>query len=110
MSIHHLEDTVSRIAKNYENELIFFTDSNKHIPSRSETISILNDLKTLMFPGYFGGESLTGTRLEYFIGEKLIHVNRSLQRQVYAALHFRDGNVQSPEQIQIATDEICDRF
>lgn len=110
MEIKDLSKTVHAVADNYANELIFFTDPHRHIPTRADTIKIVKDLRSLMFPGYFGGESLTGTSLEYFVGEKLLRLHKDLQRQVFGALHFRDGQTKTREELQQQTDDICNRF
>lgn len=110
MQNRNLEDVVKGIAENYASPEIFFTDPNKHFPNKAAIIDILTDLRRVMFPRYFGDETPTGANPEYFIGETLIRVEDSLRRQLREALLFRDGETQTPQEIEDRVEEICATF
>lgn len=109
MANENLDDIVAAIAKNYSAKEIFFTDPDKHFPNRNAIIEIIEDLRRVMFPRYFGDETPTGTNPEYFIGETLIRVEDSLRRQLREALLFRDPDMEE-EAVQARVDEICQNF
>ena len=109
MANENLDDIVAAIAKNYSAKEIFFTDPDKHFPNRNAIIEIIEDLRRVMFPRYFGDETPTGTNPEYFIGETLIRVEDSLRRQLREALLFRDPDMEE-EEVQTRVDEICQNF
>ena len=109
MANENLDDIVAAIAKNYSAKEIFFTDPDKHFPNRNAIIEIIEDLRRVMFPRYFGDETPTGTNPEYFIGETLIRVEDSLRRQLREALLFRDPDMEE-EAVEARVDEICQNF
>lgn len=109
MANENLDDIVAAIAKNYSAKEIFFTDPDKHFPNRNAIIEIIEDLRRVMFPRYFGDETPTGTNPEYFIGETLIRVEDSLRRQLREALLFRDPDMEE-DAVQARVDEICQNF
>lgn len=105
-----LPQLVRDITKNYEAEEIFFTKPGLSFPNRSSIIGILKDLRRLMFPGYFGNESLTGSNPDYFVGHSLMHLNSELNQQVYAALAYCTEVSTCNQEIQAKADEICLSF
>lgn len=107
-----IDTIIDGIAKNYEAKEIFFTEPNRHFPSRSAIIKIIRDLRCVMFPGYFGDESLTatGTNPRYFIGNMLVHINNQLNAQLFEAFMFRDAATQSEEEIRAHVSQVCEDF
>ena len=105
-----LDNIVEGIAENYKSPEIFFTKPDRHFPNRDAIIGILTDLRHLMFPCYFGEEIPTGCDPRYFIGDTLIRIEDSLQRQLREALLFRDGDAMSKEEIESRVNEISETF
>ncbi|QHI73988.1 serine acetyltransferase [Aminipila terrae] len=58
------------------------------LPDRSEIISLIKELRTIMFPGYFGTDRLDCTLAPYFIGQKLTNVFDKLSTQIELALSY----------------------
>ena len=52
------------------------------LPSRERVISIIEDVRALFFPGYFGTPDLQDESLHYFVGSTLARVLRLLEDQV----------------------------
>lgn len=104
-----LEEIVAGIAQNYsEREEIFFTEPQKHFPNKKAIEGIVKDLRRVMFPRYFGDETPTGSKPEYFIGETLIRIEDALRVQLREALLFRGGTDDAA--IDARVDEICLNF
>ncbi len=106
----HLPQLVRRVAKNYEAEEIFFTKPELTFPNRSTISTIIRELRRLMFPGYFGSETLTGVSPDYFIGNTLMGLKTALYGQLCAALTYQNSEGLSPEQIHARAEAICIRF
>lgn len=106
----YLDRVVKEIGGNYQAEEIFFTNPDECFPSRKAVIEILQDIRRLMFPGYFGQEVPNGTRPEYFIGDMLGHIDVALHQQLMAALTFRHKDTLSEEEIARQADTICVAF
>ncbi len=96
----NLNRIIKGIEKNYEADEIFFTKPGRRFPNREAIKDMIRDVRRVMFPGYFGEETLTpSTSPEYFIGEALIQIERELREQIILALTYtsddRDLNVSS---------------
>jgi len=52
------------------------------LPSRSRIVEVLNDIRQLLFPGFFGHKALTPENIRYHVGNLLIHAGSELTRQI----------------------------
>ena len=52
------------------------------LPSRSRIVDVLNDIRQLLFPGFFGHKELTAENIRYHVGNLLIHAGSELTRQI----------------------------
>ncbi len=57
-------------------------------PSRNAVIEVVEALRSVLFPGYFGRSELNTESLRYHVGSTLDHVLRTLQEQVQRGLCF----------------------
>ena len=102
-----LHDIIEEIEATYDSsEEIFFTDTNRRMPSRNVVISILKDMRNIMFPGYFTDGAQTTADARYFVGNTVLSVEAKLIEQVRLALYFRDGAEKSGEDIDERAREI----
>ena len=81
---------------------------SRALPSRSIIICILKDLKRVLFPGYFGDESLSDYK--EFAAEKLMDIRENLKNQIETAIAFKNQAGLSSNEISVKADGICDRF
>ncbi|MBE6473093.1 MAG: serine acetyltransferase [Coriobacteriaceae bacterium] len=103
-----LHDIIDEIKATYDSsDEIFFTDTNRRMPSRNEVISILKDMRNIMFPGYFTDGAQTTTDASYFIGNTVLRAEENLVRQVRLALWFRDGDKKTAEEIDERAEEVA---
>lgn len=111
MRIETLESCIDRIAAKYEDQdEIFFTQPDRHMPSRTEIIEILKGLRNVLLPGYFNDGAQSATEVRYFIGSSILGIKQRLIVQVCNALHFRDGGSMSDEVISERAHEIVDNL
>ena len=109
MMIETLESCIDRIAAKYEEQdEIFFTQPERHMPNRDEIIEILKGLRNVMLPGYFNDGAQSATEVHYFIGNSILGIKQRLIVQVCSALHFRDGDKMTDEEIAKRAGEIVD--
>ncbi|MGN0287506.1 MAG: serine O-acetyltransferase [Atopobiaceae bacterium] len=90
---NQLAQRVAAINKVYEDEKNFFGETRRHFPSRSACIGLVQDIRKLLFPGYFDNESAAGESTDYLTSERILHIERVLQEQVKDALLFGDGSL-----------------
>ena len=79
---------VNDITQNYISDEVFVTRENRHLPSRSEVIVLLKQLRSLMFPGYFEEKNFVYTDAQYYVGNTLNKIRRELKTQIEIALWY----------------------
>jgi serine O-acetyltransferase len=60
------------------------------LPSREAVIQVVEDLRAVLFPGYFGTNDLHDESLHYFIGATLARAMRSLEEQIRRGVAFTE--------------------
>lgn len=58
------------------------------LPSQDAVIEIVDALRTVLFPGYFGPSDLTDESLEFHIGSTLDRIRRDLRQQLKRGICF----------------------
>jgi len=58
------------------------------LPSRDTVISIVEDLRSVLFPGYFGTSDVNDESLRYFVGATLARALRHLEEQIRRGVAF----------------------
>ena len=104
------DELVSKISSNYEAEEIFVTKPFGHFPYRDAIISIIKDVRSLIFPGYYAGEALKGVGAENYVAEQIMRIRNALRTQVHEAFLFRDGTALPAQDIETKTDAVVDAF
>jgi serine O-acetyltransferase len=78
------------LVKSYgEYEEIIKVDTENQL-NRSVIIDILEKLRCLLFPGYFGKKNITSESLEYYTGDLLEEVIYNLTKQVACAIRYQE--------------------
>jgi serine O-acetyltransferase len=60
------------------------------LPSREAVIGVVEDLRSVLFPGYFGTSDLNDESLHYFVGATLARAMRHLEEQVRRGYAFTE--------------------
>lgn len=98
-----LKNSQDKHEKGFESELPKLVDSilesyetfggmdhleGKDLPSKKVNIEILEDLLSVLFPGYLGKESVTKTNIKYSLGTTLTSVYTRLTNEVEKSLKY----------------------
>jgi len=83
-----INETASQLEKNYKEQGIFEICVGEKLPKRSEIISLLDELRRIIFPGFFGTENTSIVPLDVFAGNELAIIYEKLFRQIRVALLF----------------------
>lgn len=94
----HITDTAARLELNYRTQDLFELAVGEKLPKRSEIIDIINEVRRIMYPGYFGTENIAFVSTESFAGTKLASIYEKLFKQIKVALSYK---VDSPDKEQI---------
>lgn len=83
-----ISETASELDKNYKKQGIFEIGVGEKLPKRSEIIAILEEIRRLIYPGYFGSENTSIVPLDIFAGNELSIIYEKLYKQIKIALLF----------------------
>jgi len=83
-----LPKLVDKIMKSYETFGGMDHLEGKDLPSKKVVIEVLEDLFTVLFPGYLGKEGITKANIKYFLGTTLTSVYTRLTNEVEKSLKY----------------------
>lgn len=91
---------VENIIKNYKNFGGMDHLSGKDLPSKKTVIEVLEDLLTVMFPGYIGKTEITKSNIRYVLGSALNDIYTKLTAEVEKSLkHICKKNKLCPKDV-----------
>ena len=62
--------------------------TGRDLPSKEVVIEVLDDLFTILFPGYLGKEEITKANIKYYLGTKLTSVYARLTGEIEKSLKY----------------------
>ena len=77
-----LPDIVSELVESCNNDYCFDHVDAAIIPSQESVIEIIEIIKDILFPGYFGQQEIDRHSLSYHIGNEVIGLYEKLSRQI----------------------------
>ena len=89
------------------------------LPSRDDIVSIVEALRSVLFPGYFGPSELTPENMVFHIGGTLDRARRDLREQIRRGFCFacdnggagcQDGDVDCDARADLATQRFLERL
>ncbi|MBD5533010.1 MAG: serine acetyltransferase [Lachnospiraceae bacterium] len=104
-----ITEAAEKLEKNYKNQGIFEIGIGEKLPKRSEIIEIINEVRRLIFPGYFGSENTAYVTLRNFAGNTLAGIYEKLFKQIRIALIYQ-SNGNKPDGIDDIAEEKTLRF
>jgi len=84
-----IDEASKKLKGNYEKQGIFEIGREEKLPRRSEIIELINEIRRVIFPGYFGTENTAYVSFDNFAGNMLAEIYEKLYKQLYIALSFR---------------------
>ncbi len=104
-----LKERAASIMSGYDAQNDFIREHKRVFPRRAIIYQLLNEIRSLMFPGYFDDETLAGVSSENLVEERLLRIERVLGDQVFRALLYDDCNLDEEVARERATT-IADAF
>lgn len=102
-----ISETASELDKNYKEQGIFEISVGEKLPKRSEIIALLDEIRRLIFPGYFGSENTAVVPLDIFAGNELSIIYEKLFKQIRIALLFKLRDRNADKCLVSADDTAC---
>ena len=85
-----LDTITSAFMDGYNAEEAFFKEHKRIFPRRDVVYSLVDEMRCLIFPGYFDDESMAGVSSPTLVSERLLRIERVLCEQVRRALLYDD--------------------
>ncbi len=90
MKVDEFYERTNAIMEGYEAEEDFFAQNRRIFPRRAVAYQLIEEIRSLLFPGYFDDDSLAGEFNEVLVGERLRRIERLLLEQVRRAFLYND--------------------
>lgn len=78
----NIERLTDRIVASYSTDERTQRIGFTFLPSRSRIVEIIDEIRQLLFPGYFGHKALTSENVKYHVGNLLIRLGEDLAIQI----------------------------
>lgn len=109
----HIKLNIDKAAKmlenNYKEQGIFEMNVGGKMPKRAEIIDILNEIRRLMFPGFFGTENTAYVNMSSFAGNTLAGIYERLFKQIRVAFLFHNKDEEN-EKLDLHAEDITLKF
>ena len=96
-----LDKLTDAILDSYESDKSTQRIGQMFLPSRSRIVEIIDEVRQLLFPGYFGHKVLTAESVRYHVGNVLVHLGADLKDQINHCL------CSEPHQEQCCGEDSC---
>ena len=90
MNSTSLDTITSAFMEGYDAEENFFKEHKHIFPRRDVVYQLIDEIRSLIFPGYFDDESQAGVSSPTLVSERLLRIERVLCEQVRRALLYDD--------------------
>lgn len=104
-----ITEAAQKLGKNYKDQGIFEVGKGEKLPRRSEIIDIINEVRRIIFPGYFGNENTAYVTLDNFAGNTLAGIYEKIFKQVRIALLYQNRG-KKLEGVDDISEEISLKF
>ena len=105
-----MDALVDEILKSYEAHPETCSINTRNRISKDIIIDILEEIRSVVFPGYFEVKNLNAQSIEYHIGELLEDIHYRLRKQVAKALYHTNEKSIREEDAQLRAEEIVKAF
>lgn len=101
---------VGEILESYEKYPEICSIDAEYRMNKDIIIDILEEIRSVVFPGYFERKSLNSGSIEYHVGELLEDIHYRLTKQVARALHHQGQEKLETDKVKQRAEEIVQQF
>ncbi len=109
LSTQFLQEKVMLLTEKHKEEFPYIPLYEKQLPSVSSLTEIIDTIRSIIFPGYYGSPSVNSSTLAYHTGVSLEKLYNELSVQVYHALLFNPGSMDSVS-AKTKSGDLCTAF
>lgn len=99
-----INEIASRLANNYKEQGMFEVGNCSRLPKRSEIIELVNEIRRVIYPGFFGNENTSFVSLDNFAGNTLAVIYEKMLRQIRTALIYTERDKEEKDLIEQAEE------
>jgi len=101
-----------RMVASYEADERTHRIGEKFLPSRSKIVAVLDQVRQLLFPGYFGRKMLTREEVHFHVGDLLANLGPDLAEQINRCLctERRCRECDKPESCRDEAEDMARKF
>ena len=92
-----IRKNVEGLAKDHATDYPYIPLYDKQLPSSDCLRTILDKIRAIIFPGYFGNPLVNTNSLQYHTGVNLEQIYKLLSEQIYFALSFENDDINSQQ-------------
>ncbi len=108
---NNTENTVNTILESYKKHDLICRIDEDNIVNKDTLIKIVEELRRLLFPGFFDKNKVRSEYIRYLLGERLEFIQYNLKKQVAKALGNNENCAECERsEILAAADEIVNNF
>lgn len=85
-----INNTIEKILGNYASEGLLCVKCDRHMPGSNNIIAIIDEVRDIMFPGYFNKENTAPELSDYYVSAKIAHIYDMLKTQIKAAFIYQN--------------------
>lgn len=100
---------VRDLTENYDKEELFMPKNGRSLPNRAVIIDLVRDLRSVIFPGYFGEDTAARMFPGQFTAYLLNDFYDRMKKQVEIAFLYADQNMEKKE-AEEKSENICSNF
>ena len=104
-----LDRVISSILDSYDVDGGINHLDGTNLPSRESVTAIVDELESVMFPGYRGEANLDRLNVRYVLGEKLTRIAKNLMLETQKSLEFKHRTEGQVERVAAARQEAEER-
>jgi serine O-acetyltransferase len=83
-----LEKTIAKLAEPTLHKMVYMPGHGKPIPSNQSLEEIVQDIRAILFPGFYGDSRINTQSLEYHIGSRIDRLYEELTEQIRRGICF----------------------
>jgi len=103
------ESSLERIAEALLRSYDLDQAERPRLPTQEAIVGLLDDIRRILFPGYYSEENLPKASRRYHVGTWLCQLHKELARLVHRAIAHAGTN-QNTEEIQIEAEGLASQF
>jgi serine O-acetyltransferase len=92
-----IQNAVKALAENHCQKFPFIPIHERRLPSSTSLIEIIESIRAVIFPGYFGSSLAKEDSLVYHVGIGVEKIFNDLSRQIFDALFFQSEKINSAQ-------------